>query len=254
MRRTTSTHRNAFTLVELLVVIGIIAVLISMLLPALNSARKQAQSIVCASNLRQIGMASVQYVNDNKGYYAPWIYDYAWAWGTNPDTGRWHNYLERYTKTYQIFNCPTYTNENIWGVQLGEYTRVLNDDPDGPGVLTRGRSMAGGTCNYAYNGANVGGVITNGGGPGWMKKYTRTHEMLRAVGKTPNDAILAMDGLQVVLNSGIPGNNYDLASPSHYIHNKKKANVVFLDAHVETCAQSELVANTSPGYTVLYKK
>ncbi len=89
--------RNGFTLVELLVVIGIIALLISMLLPSLSKARNAANQVVCASNLRQIGMQMLAYSDANQGYLFPYKDENGETYGHNaahvyqspPNSGNW---------------------------------------------------------------------------------------------------------------------------------------------------------------------
>lgn len=63
--------RRAFTLVELLVVVGVIAVLIAILLPALTAARQQAMTVQCLSNLRQLATVAIQYTVEHRGSFPP---------------------------------------------------------------------------------------------------------------------------------------------------------------------------------------
>ena len=64
-------RRKAFTLVELLVVIGIIALLVAVLMPALSKARAQSNRVKCQANLRQIGAVLIMYANENQGQLIP---------------------------------------------------------------------------------------------------------------------------------------------------------------------------------------
>ena len=87
-----NTYQRAFTLVELLVVIGIIAVLIAILLPALGKAREQAKALQCQSNLRTIGQGLRLYALSNRDslpwgqYFDPWFTN---VWDINSATASW---------------------------------------------------------------------------------------------------------------------------------------------------------------------
>lgn len=84
--------KNKFTLIELLITISIIAILAALLLPALNSARNTAKSVSCLSNLKQMGIAGLQYADEN-GMCWPVFYTANWShpmWCTNK------SYIEKY--------------------------------------------------------------------------------------------------------------------------------------------------------------
>ena len=91
MSRFQASRRPAFTLVELLVVIGIIAMLVSILLPAMSGARKAAQNVQCAGNIRQICTAMLGYASENRGRFPPNITTPASEklWYGQDSIGRW---------------------------------------------------------------------------------------------------------------------------------------------------------------------
>ena len=148
--------KRAFTLIELLVVIAIIAILAAILFPVFARARENARRASCQSNLKQIGLATMQYVQDYDGAYYPHRFNLTTAGnplmqsngGPTPNalisgdaTNRvfWISLLQPYTKSYQLFQCPS--NPNGW---VGGSTINYN----APGAKGQGY---GGQNSYAHN-------------------------------------------------------------------------------------------------------
>jgi prepilin-type N-terminal cleavage/methylation domain-containing protein len=97
--------RKAFTLVELLIVIGIIVVLLSILMPAFSAARSQSVAVRCMNNLRQLGFGLLQYAADNRGNFPENV--------TTPEPEYWYTLVSSYlppvpvgASTASIYVCP----------------------------------------------------------------------------------------------------------------------------------------------------
>lgn len=109
-------NRRGFTLVELLIVIGIIMVLIAVLLPALRKSRLAAEQVACASNLHQMGLALLTYVDDNKEHF-PMIVEPLWQttgalnFNADPiggaDSQSMAAFMQRQVKSIKSLICPS---------------------------------------------------------------------------------------------------------------------------------------------------
>ncbi len=119
-------QQQSFTLIELLVVIAIIAVLIALLLPALKKSKDMVKNVICQNNLRQSGLANMNYVSDCNGYYPYGIHDDpATATGLTPGDSPFFYYFSLYNIAPTMFQCSmdpmTEKRDYMWN-QAGNYS------------------------------------------------------------------------------------------------------------------------------------
>jgi prepilin-type processing-associated H-X9-DG protein len=249
----------AFTLVELLVVIGIIAVLIAMLLPALNRARRQAYEVTCAANLRQMGIAVTMYINDHKYYPG---HENVRA-GVSDPYAVWPTRLRKYMKGSQgVFRCPTQNIDFEW--KVNDTAAPVANDADGGFGYNPGETLLltiSGHFSYGYNDWGTGQdpttlVIikdtptTQQRGLGGDVHDPGGRELKATRVKKPAEMICIADNT--------PDGSYDFnIDPRNYkeapgkIH-RGGANVLWCDGHVSWKHQKELVLYKLDNVNVRY--
>lgn len=282
--------RSAFTLVEILVVIAIIAVLIALLLPAVAGARAMAQSTQCQNNLRQLGLAIIQYHQQNGAYpqyraeYPPVTNAYGvqrprwqWimasqlgGWAQNPDAIRAAGTADpTYTLVpldNKVFICPSMdsSSPDTYSIRNGSYGYNF-------GYLGNNRTMVDGdnttpTLRYPITsvkepsrtiafGDSRGGNIPHGG---HSMSLDPPHMVVRNDSLTVNSPYWLQAPFNGTALAGVNPYGPDEGTPDAPIpfspaqaRHFGKANVVFLDGHVEALTLEGLGYATANGTPVL---
>lgn len=239
LKKCQTPSRQGFTLVELLVVIGIIALLISMLLPALGRAQESARTVSCLSQMRQIGLAATNYMVNNKGYLPPSYYYSLSQPATNIS---YFDIMQAYlpkTAAKSIWTCPSAIDgtTNQFPITFGANRRVhvwyWVDKPVPAGQtaqLMRSTKVKRTAEVVALADASqASGVYTTGG---WLD-FSDFPDI--AVQANAARSLNTLPGWSA--NSDNVGNNYHI----RYRHGKNtRANVLFVDGHAETVRKDQL--------------